>query len=94
MPIAMTGYRASIQDCLRTGLRKGLQAHAHHSAIHDFLINSPLWADSVDTRVIVEAVQQLLTIVTAPDMRFCGLVLIIDELGKPLEFAAAASYGI
>jgi hypothetical protein len=89
MPIAMTGYRAPIQDCLRTGLRKALQAHAHHSAIHDFLINSPLWADSVDTRVIVEAVQQLLTIVTAPDMRFRGLVLIIDELGKPLEFAAA-----
>jgi len=89
MPVAITGYRAPIQDCLRTGLRKALQAHAHHPAIHDFLINSPLWVDGADTRTIVDAFQQLLTIVTAPDMQFSGIVLIIDELGKPLEFAAA-----
>ncbi len=89
LPIAMTGYRAPIQDCVRAGLRKALQVHAEHPAIRDFLVHSPLWADGADTRTIVDAVQHLLSTITAPGMDFRGVVLIIDELGKPLEYAAS-----
>ncbi len=80
-PLSLTGYRAPLQECLH----KGLLRAAQHLGIeaHETLV-PPAEASS---RAFVLALSTLLEQVIRQGYR--GVLLIIDEMGKLLEFAAA-----
>ncbi len=82
-PLPLTGYRAPLGECLREGLWHAAQhLGIEETAAHEMLI-PPAQASS---RAFVFALSALLE--QAVRQGYRGILLIIDELGKLLEFAA------
>lgn len=82
-PLPLTGYRAPLGECLREGLLRAAQLLGiEETAVHETLI-PPAQASS---RTFIFALSALLEEVVRQGYR--GVLLIIDELGKLLEFAA------
>lgn len=82
-PLPLTGYRAPLQECLREGLLRAAQRLGIEQATTD---EAPVPLAQASSRAFVFAFSGLLEQVVRQGYR--GVVLIIDELGKLLEFAA------
>lgn len=80
-PIPLTGYRAPLQECLHEGLGRAAQRLGVEA--DETLIP----AAQAPSRAYVRALSALLE--QATRQGYCGVLLIVDELGKLLEFAAA-----
>lgn len=80
-PIPLTGYRAPLQECLREGLGRAAQRLGIEA--DETLIPSA----QAPSRAYVRALSALLE--QAVGQGYRGVLLIVDELGKLLEFAAA-----
>ncbi|GIV81897.1 MAG: hypothetical protein KatS3mg051_1251 [Anaerolineae bacterium] len=79
-PVPLTGYRAPLQECLREGLRGAAQRLRMGE---DKTLVPPAETSS---RAFVLAFSALLE--RAARQGYRGVLLIVDELGKLLEFAA------
>ena len=79
-PVPITGYRAPLQECLREGLGRAAQRLGIEA---DETLIPPAQAPS---RAYVRALSTLLE--QAVGQGYRGVLLIVDELGKLLEFAA------
>ncbi len=88
LAVPVSGYRASLHECMQHGLRHALQGLSQHTAIQALLANKELWSKAVSSRTLIHTFEQILAITRQPDIGYGGLVLILDELGKPLEFSA------
>jgi hypothetical protein len=83
LPVPITGYRAPLQECLREGLLRAVQRLGiEQAATNETLVP----AAQASSRAFVLAFSALLE--QAVRQGYCGVLLIIDELGKLLEFAA------
>lgn len=80
-PVPLTGYRAPLQECLREGLARAAQRLGIEA---DETLVPSIQASS---RAYVRALSALLE--QAVGQGYHGVLLIVDELGKLLEFAAA-----
>ncbi len=84
-PIPITGYRASLLECLHEGLARAVQQLAEQGIVTEDLA-ALTTEPATSSRAFVAALSTLLEHVTEHSYR--GVLLIIDELGKPLEYAA------
>jgi len=88
LPIPITGYRAPLQEALVRGVDQALQPLSSDAKIHQLLGEGQAVAHA-ESRALVGWIQNLLAAVTQPTLGYTGLLLLLDEMGKPLEHAAA-----
>jgi len=88
LPIPITGYRAPLQEALVRGVNQALQPLSSDAKIHQLLGEGQTVAHA-ESRALVGWIQNLLAAVTQPTLGYTGLLLLLDEMGKPLEYAAA-----
>lgn len=88
LPVPITGYRTSLQEALVRGVDQALQPLSSDSSIRQLLGDGQGIARA-ESRALVTWIQALLSVVTKPTLGHTGLLLFLDEMGKPLEHAAA-----
>ncbi|MCC6188633.1 MAG: hypothetical protein IT318_06335 [Anaerolineales bacterium] len=86
LPVPITGYRAALHECIRTGMERVLRPHRHVSGVPPLLRAIKAARDS---RQVVDAIRSLSELL--PGLGYRGAILVFDELGKSLEHAAAHS---
>ena len=86
LPIPMTGYRTTLPECLQQGLVRGLQPHLQNPRVAEWVAEAKANMATADSRTIVNHLQALTDIVC--DLGYQGLLLVMDEMGKPLEYLA------
>lgn len=87
--VAVTGFRASIQECLKQGFLRAIR-HSGETAKFSSLVPAlEMWSANTDSRSVVQWMQNFLAVVTSEPIKYSGVVLVFDEMGKPLEYAAA-----
>lgn len=84
-PIPITGYRASLQECLWNGLTRATQQLDTENTSDRSAMKAARQPST--SRGFLKLLEQLAQ--SAADQGYCGTLLIFDELGKPLEYAAA-----
>jgi hypothetical protein len=89
LPVPITGYRTSIQQCLNEGLRQALLPHRGNESIRALLEDPIFVSADFDSRALIRWLRSLQEAITAPTLGYAGIVLVIDEMGKLLEYTAA-----
>lgn len=89
LPVPITGFRASLQDCLRHGLLQALQPYAWSEEIRLALADLSQQTLNTESRQFSQVLQRLLGTVTQSELGFGGILIVFDEMGKSLEYAAA-----
>lgn len=89
LPVPITGYRATLQECLRHGLLQAMQPFAEWEEVQPVLADLSQQNLETNSRAFKHVLQRMLDAVTQPALGYRGILLIFDELGKPLEHAAA-----
>ena len=88
LPVPVTGYRAPLQECIKHGLLQSLGRLNGDGKIEPLLIELGDWSAQTESRTITRWLKRFLDIITQPSYGYLGMLLIFDEMGKPLEFAA------
>lgn len=88
LPIPITGYRASLPDCLWHGVSRALETLLQHQPLSDWYKKASVILTTGSSRQIVTHLQALNEIICSPELGYRGLLLILDEMGKPLEHLA------
>lgn len=89
LPVPITGYRASLQECLQRGLLQALQPFAKSEEVQPVLADLSQQHLETNSRAFTHILQRILDYITQPALGYRGILLVFDELGKPLEHAAA-----
>lgn len=89
LPVAVTGFRAPILECLRQGIKKTIKASGISEQVAEELAALEAWGDQTNTRTVVAWFEKLLAKLSKLRTGYQGIILIFDEMGKPLEYAAA-----
>jgi len=85
-PIPVTGYRAPLQECLSTSLVRAVQQLDTEGSLSSRSgVKAPQQPKT--SRDFLKLLEQLAK--SAAKRGYCGTLLVFDELGKPLEYAAA-----
>lgn len=87
LPVPITGYRAPLQEALVRGVDQALQPLRADASIRQ-LLNDVQDLAHAESRAFVAWIQNLLSVVSQPTIGYTGLLLLLDEMGKPLEHAA------
>ena len=87
LPIAITGYRTTLQECIRQGLRRLCEEFSEHKEIKAILNDTAVWSGNPQSRMITSTLRQVIKVLTEPALGYSGVLLIFDEMGKPLEYA-------
>jgi hypothetical protein len=90
LAVPMAGYRASLQECLRGGLQRALHPYAEHSGIPHLLTELESWNAHTNSRSIISWLQKTKKVFSDTRLPFHGILFVLDEMGKPLEYAAAS----
>lgn len=88
LPAPITGYRAPLQEALVRGLSQALQPLSSNASIRQ-LLDDGQGIVHAESRALVGWIQNLLAVISQPALGYTGLLLLLDEMGKPLEHAAA-----
>ena len=89
LPVPITGYRASLQECLQHGLYQALQPYIWSGEIRLALAEISKQPLNTESHRYTRLLQRLLGALTQPEPGFSGVLMIFDEMGKPLEHAAS-----
>jgi len=87
LPVPITGYRASIQECLKHGLVQSLQPIPDEH-LQEILSELVEWSPDNESRFLIQWISKLLDVLTNSLLDYSGILFIFDEMGKPLEYAA------
>lgn len=87
--ISINGFRAHINICIQTGLLNTLEKLTWVEGINEVIERVKSWTINTNSREIIEVFQTLLEIIDKPNVEYSGLILIIDEMGKVLEYLSA-----
>mgnify|MGYP000870227064 CR=1 FL=1 len=87
LPIPVTGFRASLQDCIKHGLRQSLAKFHSSTNIKHLLRELDHWNASIESRVITQWLKKLTEVLR--EQGYLGALMVFDEMGKPLEYAAS-----
>lgn len=88
LPIPITGYRASLQECLWHGIGRALAPLLENRAIFAWYKDLGEMITTASSRQIITQLQGLGEIVCTPDLGYRGILFLLDEMGKPLEYLA------
>ena len=87
LPIPITGFRASLQECLKHGLSQSLGKLRGNASIKSLARELEQWTANVESRVIIQFIKRLSDALR--ELGYLGALMIFDEMGKPLEYAAS-----
>jgi hypothetical protein len=90
-PIAITGFRASFQECLKQGFMLAIRSIKNSAAFTSLLDDLESWTDHTDSHKVIQWMRSFLSVITSSENNYQGILLIFDEMGKPLEYAASHS---
>lgn len=88
LPVAITGFRSSIQECLKRGFVKAID-RLNISSLHSLSKELEGWTNQTDSRTIIQWIRSFQSVITSPENNYFGLLIVFDEMGKPLEYAAS-----
>ena len=89
LPIAITGFRSSFQNCLKQGFERTILRLGNSEELANARAEIETWTSKTDSRSIIEWLRAFLSIISSPPFDYHGILLIFDEMGKPLEYASA-----
>ncbi len=89
LPVAITGFRASFQECMKQGFVRTIRQMGNEQYFAQVLSGLDSWNTQTDSRTIIQWIQTFLSITTSTPFNYHGILLIFDEMGKPLEFASS-----
>lgn len=89
LAVPITGYRTSLQNCIRRGLYQALQPYTYNPEVAQLAQDRVLLDESATSRALIEWLQRLQEIIRKPGLDFNGILIVLDEMGKPLEYTAA-----
>lgn len=88
-PVPITGFRGPFQECLQHGFTRALSQLGNSQDIIELRANLSSWSSQTDSRAIVQWLDSLRSKITAPPFNYNGILLVLDEMGKPLEYTAS-----
>ena len=91
LPVPITGYRASLQDCIKHGLLLSLERLNGDGKIKPLLDELVDWTPDTESRTAIHWLKRFIGIITQPEYGYLGMMLVFDEMGKPLEHSASHS---
>lgn len=91
LPVPITGYRASLQDCIKHGLLLSLERLKGDGKIKSLLDELLNWTPEIESRTVINWLKSFIGIITQPEYGYLGMMLVFDEMGKPLEYSASHS---
>lgn len=91
LPVPITGYRAPLQECLKHGLLLSLERLNRDGRIKPLLEELMGWTQETESRVVINWLKRFIEIITRPEYGYLGIMLVFDEMGKPLEHSATHS---
>ena len=91
LPVPITGYRASLQDCIKHGLLLSLERLNGDGKIKPLLDDLSDWTPEIESRTVINWLKRFIGIITQPEYGYLGMMLVFDEMGKPLEYSATHS---
>ncbi|MBE3144652.1 MAG: Fic family protein, partial [Planctomycetes bacterium] len=86
-PVPIVGYRSSFHECFKQGFRQAIHLLGNPPQLEVALTDLENWSPQTESRAIIRWIQNVLRIVTADPFNYAGMLLVFDEMGKPLEFA-------
>jgi len=89
--VPITGYRASFQECIKHGLLLSLENLNGDRKIRPLLDELLDWPPETESHAVIHWLKRLIAIITQPEYGYLGMMLVFDEMGKPLEHSAAHS---
>ena len=91
LPVPITGYRASLQECIKHGLLLSLERLKGDGKIKPLLNELLAWTPETESRVVIDWLKRFIGIITQSEYGYLGMMLIFDEMGKTLEHSASHS---
>ncbi len=91
LPVPITGFRASLQECIKHGLLLSLERLNGDGKIKPLLDELVDWTPETESRIVIHWLKRFIRIITKPEYGYLGMMLIFDEMGKPLEHSATHS---
>jgi hypothetical protein len=91
LPVPITGYRASLQECILHGLLLSLERLNGDGKIKPLLDELLDWTPETESRTVIHWLKRFIGIITQPEYGYLGMMLVFDEMGKPLEYSASHS---
>ena len=89
LPVAITGFRSSFQECLKHGFTRAIRQLGNNEYFVSLQTELESWSNRTDSHSIIQWIQSFLSTITSTSLNFRGILLIFDEMGKPLEFASS-----
>lgn len=91
LPVPITGFRASFFECLKYGFLRTIRALKPSKALTQLENELEVLTANTDSRTIIRWIKDFVSVATNDEYRFHGVLLVFDEMGKPLEYAATHS---
>lgn len=88
LPIPITGYRATLQECLLHGFNRAIEDLPLHAALVSWHEQVQRDITKANSRQVIAHLNALNDIICSPELGYRGLLLVLDEMGKPLEHLA------
>jgi hypothetical protein len=88
LTVPVTGHRASFFDCLQQGFDQALKLIATTLGEKTLVNILSKWPEANDSRSVIRWIQELIEIITSAPFRYSGILLVFDEMGKPLEYSS------
>lgn len=89
LPVPITGFRSSFQECLKHGFQKALLKLEHPELLASLRAGLENWTNQTDSHSTIEWIKTFRARITTEPYNYRGILLIFDEMGKPLEYAAS-----
>lgn len=86
--VPVAGSRHALPDCLRVSLQQALLPYCEQPAFQNLLRDLETWNSQTGSREIVTWLNALKDAFSSARLPFQGVLFILDEMGKLLEFAA------
>ena len=87
-PVPITGFRSTLQECLKHGLNKSLsKLRSNNREMKLLLKELEYWSSGTESRAITQWFYRLTE--NLHNIGYLGTLMVFDEMGKPLEYAAS-----
>lgn len=90
-PVPVTGFRGPLQECLKHGFLRALDRLGSAGPLESLRNDVQAWSHETGSQTIIHWMDDFRSTVTAPSFNYHGILLVLDEMGKPLEYAASRS---
>lgn len=87
-PLPITGSRTHLSKCIQEGALASLSPLVKHNEIMLLVDQLTSWQIPTRSRDIISWLEQLIATITTPEFGYSGILMIFDEMGKPLEYSA------